>query len=457
MRRSRARMRRLPLQPREQIAQPAALIALLLAIGCTTQNPARSCADGTCSDDSFPYCDVDGAVTGEPFTCIAVSCEPGEIVACSEGGQAITCNSTGDSLDTLSCDYGSCLGTPTPHCPYLEPQYLPDVCDVTAPIPELSISNSGSFDTGLDTNCTGGVVSQAGGPDICVVRYGSIRIEQDVELTVVGTRALALVADEDLVVKGVFDVSGTGRTNGPGGGVIVSGGREGNVTGGGGPGFKTPGGSGGTATEDGGALNFGPASLNPAQLPALVGGPRSQGADATTNNSGGSGGAATLISCRGRVVVTGVLDAGGGGGGSGFNFAGVAVIGGCGGGAGGYLVLQGLAVVVEGQVFANGGGGGGGRPSNAQKGSDGGDAPRSMFGGFGGLSQNAGDGAGGSGGSIMSMPQLGKRSTNPAASAGGGGGSMGFFQSYTPIDVTPVLTPSEESPPFEENLNVNTR
>ena len=40
---------------------------------------------------------------------------------------------------------------------------------------------------------------------------------------------------------------------------------------------------------------------------------------------------------------------------------------------------------------------------------------------------------------------------------GGGGGSTGFFQTYTPTGVSPVLTPIAASPPFETNRNVPTR
>ena len=366
------------------------------------------------------------------------------------------CNATGDNLDEHSCSVGACVSEPTPHCPYLEPIYLPNVCDAPATMPMLAVAVSATFDTDFDMNCTGGVVQQAGGAEICVVRYGSISVEADVELTVVGTRAVAFVSDDELLIAGILDVSATERTDGPGGGLIVSGTREGNVIGGGGAGFKTQGGAGGNASTDGGAANGGPPSPDPAAVPVLSGGSRPQGLDATANNSGGAGGAATLISCRGRVNVTGTIDSGGGGGARGF-FLSIAAVGGAGGGSGGYVVLQGLDVVVTGEVFANGGGGGSGRPSNAQSGAHGQDAPRSMFGGAGGLTSGAGEGAGGSGGSITSGPTSGKRSTDPAASAGGGGGSMGFFQTYTPEGITPTLTPSSASPSFQAPLTLTTR
>jgi hypothetical protein len=78
--------------------------AATMAAGCQEPNP-RSCIDGTCTDPSLPFCDVDGALAGEPETCIAVACTPGEFAAC-RGDQAITCNSEGTSYDLVQCPKG---------------------------------------------------------------------------------------------------------------------------------------------------------------------------------------------------------------------------------------------------------------------------------------------------------------------------------------------------------------
>ncbi|HEU0035734.1 MAG TPA: hypothetical protein VFQ53_34215 [Kofleriaceae bacterium] len=377
---------------------------------------------------------------------------PGEVVACRDG-QALVCNSAGDNVEFVDCGYGSCAASPEPHCPYLEPQYLPDVCDEVASTPELTISGAATMDSDLDANCTGGVIAQTGAPEICVVRYGRISITPGAELKVTGSRVIAFVSDEDLRIDGVLDVSADGRVNGPGGGFIKSGGEEASVKGGGGAGFKTAGAAGGDASADGGAANGGTKSIDPLLFAALLGGTRGNG---MTDNSGGGGGGATLISCRSKVSVTGTIDAGGGGGRPGFLLVAV-VVGGCGGGAGGNVVLQGMNVEVTGQLFANGGGGGAGRPAGVQSGNAGLDGSRSTGGGSGGLSQGAGDGAGGGGGGLTNAPQVGKRSTDPAASAGGGGGSTGFFQARTPSGVDAKITPAVASPAFEPGVDVPTR
>ena len=49
----------------------------------------------------------------------------------------------------------ACTAAPSPHCAYLEPRYLPDVCDHVAPMPAFTVDHIASFDTALDTNFTG--------------------------------------------------------------------------------------------------------------------------------------------------------------------------------------------------------------------------------------------------------------------------------------------------------------
>lgn len=77
---------------------------LLLVVSCTVPNP-RSCADGLCTDQRYPYCDVDGALEGSPLSCISVACNPGEFKMC-RGDLAITCNSTGNDYDLIECELG---------------------------------------------------------------------------------------------------------------------------------------------------------------------------------------------------------------------------------------------------------------------------------------------------------------------------------------------------------------
>lgn len=86
----------------------AFLVAALWLGGCTVPNPA-SCADGACTDPALPFCDVGGEIAGQPNTCIAVSCTPGEVAACRED-QAIVCNGSGTNFDVVQCELGCDAG-----------------------------------------------------------------------------------------------------------------------------------------------------------------------------------------------------------------------------------------------------------------------------------------------------------------------------------------------------------
>jgi hypothetical protein len=461
-------------------------VAIVL-VGCTAPNP-RVCRDGACPDPEFPFCDADGSFSGNRNACIAVTCTPMEFAACRED-DALFCNADGSTYEVTECPLGcsetiagcnrcspralSCVGDslstcgddgtiasseacllgcvdgPNPHCARIVPRYLPDICDVPASAVVL-IENSSTFDTGLDTNCSGGVFPQTAAPSICVARYSEFTIAAGVTLTAVGGtnevggggRALAIVTDHALTIAGVIDAGGTGLLSGPGGGTVQTGGAITPTTGQGGAGFKTAGAPGGSTTANGGAMNGGAAATNPALLNALVGGHRA---------SGGGGGAVMLISCQANVSVTGVIDASGGGGWA-------LISSGGGGGAGGNVVLQGLQIEVTGEVFANGGGGAAGiAPGQTTQGAPGEDGLReTTYSARGGIAQPGG-GEGGPGGRALAVPIGGFAPTAGGGRPGGGGGSVGFFQSYTPESSIPVLTPTRASPPFEPNGTIQTR
>jgi hypothetical protein len=475
------------------------LQAALALVACTRPNPAASCPDGVCSDPKYPFCDVDGVLDGEPHTCIAVSCTPMEFAACN-GSAALTCNGSGDDYTetqcatgcdpaangcnscapaALSCDGNTlvtcgsdgavaasveCLagcvdgsGASSPHCAYLQPRYVPDVCDTPATGSSLDIVNSETFDSDLDVNCNGGLGSQIAASDICIVHYGTITVEATGALQLfsstnqmngTGGRSFMFVSDGDLTISGTVDASGgIGQSgvaySGPGGGVTVSGSTASiGSAGGGGAGFKTAGGSGG---EVGGiAFNAGQAEQDPALLVSFVGGP--------TTGAGGGGGAVSFIACNGTVSVSGVVAAGGGGGVG--NVGPVGEVSGGGGGAGGYVVLQGVNVSVTGSMFANGGGGGGGDQAGAT-GSYSDNQPAG-----GGPMGNDGAGAGGNGGieGIATVsPGNGGSETGSNHHGGGGGGSVGFLQIYTPAGIAPTIAASHLSPQFQPNATVPTR
>lgn len=425
----------------------------------------------------------------------AFACTPNQFQSCS-GNSAVVCNAAGTGVDMTDCgapgcnatagrcnmcvpDSATCAGTavntcgpdglpgptetcslsctPTPsaHCTYLQPVYLPNICDT--PATATFTPQTGTIDTSIDTNCTGGIVAQSGGPPICVIRSTTIVVGSAVSMTFTGGRAVALVSDGLLEVRGTIDIAATGTSNGPGGGTRVVTGSPTSTQGGGGGGGLVAGGAGGSTTATGGGLAGG-AVFDPLMTAALVGGQRGAIPSLLGVVGGGGGGAMTLISCRGRVQVAGTIDAGGGGGAGGRDLiggAGISLLSGGGGGAGGYVVLQGLAVTATGSFFANGGGGGGGNTVNDAQGNPGADGTRSTTtGASGGAINGTGSGAGGPG--AVGTGAAG-RGLVGSSSPGGGGGSTGRFQTYTPLGVNPTLTPAAISPRFEPNANTATR
>jgi hypothetical protein len=432
----------------------AATVAALIA-ACGTKRNEERCLEGLCSDPDLPFCDVDGTIGGEPNACIAVDCTPGEVASCRDD-RALTCNTAGTNYDLVDCPYGCDAGGCKPcnstECEkHIIPRYLPSVCDELWPGDPVTISADASIDTTNSLNCSD-VVAQAGGVDICVLRYSTLTIATNKVLTVVGSRAVALVADRDLKVDGILDVSANATTSGPGGGVVKSGACVGMVGGGGGAGYRTTGGSGGGSA---GAGNGGTVAANPPTVVDLRGGTN---AIATNCLPGGGGGALTLVSCRGTVSVSGLIDAGGGGGEGNFKdvLPDAPTRQSGGGGSGGTVVLQGMSIDATGQFYANGGGGGGIKFStcvpSCQFGGRGADGLRSTGAAAGG----SGTGVGGRGGSGTTTPTNGQAVSAGSEDGSGGGGSAGFFVSYTPNGITPVISPLAASPPFLPNGTIPT-
>ena len=85
------------------------VLVLGLAVGmtsaCGTRANPKSCADGLCTDQRYPFCDVDGTLGGEANECIAVTCTAGEFAAC-RSDQELRCNSTGNDYDVVQCELG---------------------------------------------------------------------------------------------------------------------------------------------------------------------------------------------------------------------------------------------------------------------------------------------------------------------------------------------------------------
>jgi hypothetical protein len=482
--------------------QRIGVVALLglAAVACTKANPAATCDNGTCTDPNFPFCDQDGVVDGTPGACIAVTCTPGQFGQC-DGSAALICNAAGNGFDESACPTGcsddtmgctSCVADTTTcsgpvlttcgsdghtasttacgigcsedggaHCETLEPQYLPDVCNTTATTTALTFANDEMDDTDKPATCTGGTVSPAGGPSICVIHAPTITVENGVTLTFFssanmqsvdssGGHAIALVADGALTIDGVVDASAVDGTNGPGGGTIISGTYTLSTNGGGGAGFHTAGAAGAAPKASGGAANGGPV-IDAAELATtLLGGP-------AASFGGGGGGAVVLISCSGQVTIDGTVAANGGGGPGHVQVQNGATLegGGGGGGAGGYVVIQGARLAITGHVFANGGAGASGAPGLHGTGTNGQDGQRSSSVAATGAPESGAGGAGGNGALGATAPTVGGGGSNTDF-AGGGGGSVGFLQTFTPSGVSADTGSADVSPAFQQNANVET-
>jgi hypothetical protein len=384
------------------------------------------------------------------------TCLP-DAVTCSTDNLAVEqCASDGSAtarIDTCAAGCNAGTATVAPHCSYISPAWLPDICDTAATIDSYAPNASATLTTTLDTNCTGGVIAQAVG-SVCVVRAKTITIPNTVTLTINGTRPIAFVADTKLDVIGTLDASADGGTNGPGGGFRISGVAATATAAGGGAGFGGAGANGGSTSPGGGGAG-GPV-LDPITLSYLGGGARAGAGTGTFDpGGGGGGGAIMLVACRGQVNLRGTVDAGGGGGspsydlinGSGFQASKAAA----GGGSGGYVVIQGLTVIVDGAIYANGGGGGGGNNTDDGASTRGGDGRRATTQAAGGQPGGAGA-TGGQGGALSAAATVGGAVTNGAASGGGGGG-VGVLQIYTPTGVTPMTTGATVSPGFTAKKN----
>lgn len=424
-------------------------------IECADTQTARFCnAAGTALEDQSCGAPGCNATAGRCNVCVpeTSSCENGVARSCDADGLPAT-------EDTCKASCVEPTSTTAAHCAYVQPRFLPNICDEPTSASDFVVDSSVSIDTGLAATCNGGLVNQTGGPTLCVMRYNSFRIDAGRTLTVVGSRALAVVTDGPLEILGTLHAGAAGTTNGPGGGTLVSGTNHSNLNGGGGAGFRQQGGNGGGGTAGGG-------TLDPLNIASLIGGPRGYVCQSIQcpvvggGAGGGGGGAATLISCRDTVSVSGTIDVAGGGGQGGVDTVAGGVlspVGGLGGGAGGQVVIQGLNVNITGSLFANGGGGGGGA-GNDGSGGLGGNGTRSDTSGATGGSPQVGTtaGRGGRGGFGAGNPGVGALGSG-GTSHGGGGGSTGYFFVYVPAGITPTLTPNLASPPLSPTQTAPTR
>lgn len=360
-----------------------------------------------------------------------------------------TCGPDGQLASSKVCALGCAGDGALAHCAHIVPAFLPTACDGAG---EANVVlGTIEIDTDVDLNCSGGVLLPVDGPEVCLIRGVTLRVE-GTPTVFRGSRAVALVADTDLTVVAGATIDGAaeGAQDGPGGGWMSSGtpgSADGDVVGGGGAGFATLGGNGGIGGTSDGAEGTGGA---PIAVSTFMGGP---GAGATDGypQGGGGGGAIALLACEGTLTLDGTVSAGGGGGQAGFA-VGAEDQGGAGGGAGGLVSLQAGAVTGTGFLYANGGGGGGGckengncQPTRAEPGEDGTlSVSTSARGGQG----YGGPGRGGDGGVSTLVPTPGSGGSGSGI-AGGGGGSVGVVQIRTVPGTLPSLLPGGASPAVE--------
>ncbi len=375
---------------------------------------------------------IDGGVDAGP------GCEDGSRI-CREGDVYVCAGGT--FVIATECSAIGCTEVGGAHCATLTPSNVPDepfLARTGVPIDAPSVT----YDT--NTCSEGAVVTQAGGGEVCLMRWaGNLRVTGTIRVH--GARPLIGLISGDLVVESGagFDLGGVDATPGAGGGVGATtggnaggaepgddGDEEGNFSdgGGGGGGSCGAGGAGGFGSSDGAGSDDrafggagGDAYADGYLLEPLRGG--GGGGLGARNTRGGGGGGALQLSVLGRITVRGRIDVAGAGGGGGDN-DGNFEAGGGGGAGGGVLLESGLGVTFEGSsALWAGGGGGGGAGSTGAPGDDGeaGDEAPPSGGSSGGATYGARGGDGGTDGN--GAP--GANNETRQANGGGGGGGAG--------------------------------
>jgi hypothetical protein len=314
-------------------------------------------------------------------------------------------------------------------------------CLTSAPTADKTLQAT-SFNT--DGNSCTQTVTQANGPDLCVVAAKNLTVSGTVTAT--GNRALVLLGTETVTIDGNGTVDVSSRSTNPsrrgaaanfaacptvGRGTSDSGG----AGGGAGGSFGTQGGNGALGDKNNsgppagsapGAM-AGAAQTNPAVLRGGCAGSAGGNGSIDPNKAGGpggDGGGAVYVIAGQTITIAGNVFASGAGGNANGNGGG-AEEGGGGGGAGGMIGLDAPALAITGKVVANGGGGAGG--GTTDRGGSGGDDGTTTdwnvqadhgTGGFNPQSGSGGDGA--SGAAVNQTNNL-----TPADNDGGGGGGGG--------------------------------
>jgi hypothetical protein len=389
------------------------------------------------------------------------------------------------SLASAGCGFSGSEGTPREDGGIIEPEPEPPPPIDAPTIPQMAIDflppteetfASGNWDIDgavtIDTttltasielppNVTLTEGTQHDGlTKVAILRANNFKVKAPGVVKVKGSRALFILAGNDLGVDGVLDASADLASPGPGGssgGMNTGAGRSSvhdggsflfpryNDSGAGGGSFGSSGAAGGRA---GYAAGSGPGRTYGIGN-KLVGG-ASGGRAGNCPNPPGAGGGALLLYGHKKIDIKGVVSAGGGGGAGGLDMNCAPGAGaGAGGGSGGIIWLQTPVLIGDGLLTANGGGGGGGSTSQGGNGhgSAGANAHSSAtLVALGGAKANSAEATAGGNGAIEGTPASMVPALN-AGNGGGGGGGLGRIVFNAPIIDNIKSSPTAEAAP----------
>lgn len=442
-------------------------VSLLVVISCISCSCGRSTTEPIAGDGGpRPDVRVDARTDG-PLPDVP----PPDVLFCQEGhlrcfGPTVEICLNGAYQDNEECQFG-CASSPSPHCgdPVFTNGIVSDDFEhATVPLDPgpgvLVIDTDTGQITGPGAPAPGSfpfrvVTGSPGLPELAVLSFSSINVDQGATIRAVGLRALALLSSGSVLLNGTIDVgvqpdgspgpggyaggASGGAGDGGGGG---SGGLVGtlnfNEGGGGGAGFGGSGGiggAGGQAQGGQGGIAYGNPQLDPI-VGGSGGGSGAMGASSTPGMGGSGGGALILISLEQlEVGDSGRILAAGGGGRGGFTQE-----AGGGGGSGGAVRLTAPVVFIEGVVAANGGGGGGSDANPVQDGQD----------GQASATQALGGGQGGRGGAgAVIAGQQGGDGLHHGTGGGGSTGRIRLESALSPV-LQGILSPAPGSSGFSQ-------
>jgi hypothetical protein len=426
----------------------ACAIACLLA-GCVFQPPLAGSRDAEPTDSDLP-----GKDAGENDATIE------DPVDASQNDASLDAQlEDAEAADAELADAIEDAGEPIPEIPHLAPT---DRATGSDPL----VLGSLTIDTTVLTVGAAGLPPGASfdpvpqwpnGPELAVLRVGSLEVTAGATVRAIGTRPLVILASGEVSILGTLDIAGRANTAGAGGHESRTGLGAGDDAvasgaysdpGGGGAGHAIAGRAGGTAEADtllggGGGGEYGDDAIT--TLDGGSGGGRGRPGGCGRVDGGAGGGALQIYSAvRIMIGMEGAIEAGGGGGLGGLTCVAQNAGAGSGGGSGGAIFLQAPEVDQRGVLAANGGAGGGGG-STTLTGNPGEDGRRDATAALGGEAQGSYGFAGGNGGFAETPPDVGSDAPGilgAGGNAGSGGGAVGRIRILTKMPFTDLGTTS---------------